>query len=658
MGWGGGFGGGGGGFAGAPMGGARGPGGQAGLPFAGIPTELQDGVDKILATEPERPKSAIGFSAIPDPSEQAPITLRRLLAEHPGLLVWSAFLVVVVAITTQLGPTLTAIAIDQGMSKGHLHFNVVVAASIAYLVVVLIGSLAQRSQVRASGRLASRVMQHLRLRVFTHLQRLSLDFYTEEKAGVVMTRMTSDIENLQQLLQDGLSQFALQGLTMVVITIILFIMSPILAVITVAVTVPPLFLLSWWFNRASEAGYERVRDGIANVLSDLSESLHGVRVVTAANRQVHNAIHHRNVVGVYRDANVKTGQINAIYGPGSQAIGVLGQGILLAVGGTMVLHGSLKLGVLVAFFLYLNRFFQPIQLLVQQYNALQQSQSSIVKLRSLLKTEPSVVEDVDAEDLPPVEGAISFVDVTFGYDPERPVLHDISLDIAPGETVALVGPTGGGKSTIAKLIIRFYDPTAGMVTLDGNDLRHVTTASLRRQLGVVPQEPFLFAGTIRQNLTFARPDATDDEVDAAVARVGLTEMIASLPHGLDTVVHERGQTLSTGERQLLALGRAFLAHPRILVLDEATSSLDLKSETAVEHALDALLESRTAILIAHRLSTAQRADRIIVIDGGRIIEEGTHVDLVAAEGRYAEMFATWADSSQHPSPAQPGTAPR
>ena len=369
-------------------------------------------------------------------------------------------------------------------------------------------------------------------------------------------------------------------------------------------------------------------------------------------------IHHRNVVGVYRDANVKTGQINAIYGPGSQAIGVLGQGILLAVGGTMVLHGSLKLGVLVAFFLYLNRFFQPIQLLVQQYNALQQSQSSIVKLRSLLETEPSVVEDVDAKDLPPVEGAISFVDVTFGYDPERPVLHDISLDIAPGETVALVGPTGGGKSTIAKLIIRFYDPTAGMVTLDGNDLRHVTTASLRRQLGVVPQEPFLFAGTIRQNLIFARPDATDDEVDAAVARVGLTEMIASLPHGLDTVVHERGQTLSTGERQLLALGRAFLAHPRILVLDEATSSLDLKSETAVEHALDALLESRTAILIAHRLSTAQRADRIIVIDGGRIIEEGTHVDLVAAEGRYAEMFATWADSSQHPSPAQPGTAPR
>ena len=250
------------------------------------------------------------------------------------------------------------------------------------------------------------------------------------------------------------------------------------------------------------------------------------------------------------------------------------------------------------------------------------------------------------------------MDVTFGYDPERPVLHDISLDIAPGETVALVGPTGGGKSTIAKLIIRFYDPTAGMVTLDGNDLRHVTTASLRRQLGVVPQEPFLFAGTIRQNLTFARPDATDDEVDAAVARVGLTEMIASLPDGLDTVVHERGQTLSTGERQLLALGRAFLAHPRILVLDEATSSLDLKSETAVEHALDALLESRTAILIAHRLSTAQRADRIIVIDGGRIIEEGTHVDLVAAEGRYAKMFATWADSSEHSSPAQPGTAPR
>jgi ATP-binding cassette subfamily B protein len=408
--------------------------------------------------------------------------------------------------------------------------------------------------------------------------------------------------------------------------------------------VPPLLLISWWFHVASDKGYERVRDGIADVMSDLSESLQGVRVVASNNRQTHNVINHRNVVGRYRDANVTTGRINAIYGPGTQAIGVLGQAVILGIGGNMVLHHTLSIGALVAFFLYLNRFFAPIQLLVQQYNALQQSRSSIIKLRTLLETEPSVVDAPDAVELGEVAGAITFDAVTFGYDPERPVLHDINLEIRAGETLALVGPTGGGKSTIAKLIIRFYDPDLGSISIDGSDLRSVSATSLRRQLGVVPQEPFLFAGTIRDNLTFAHPDASDEEVSAAVDRVGLAELIARLPHGLDTVVHERGQTLSAGERQLLALGRAFLAHPRVLVLDEATSSLDLQSETAVEHALDALLESRTAILIAHRLSTAQRADRIVVVDGGRIIEEGTHADLVAAEGRYAEMFATWADS--------------
>jgi ATP-binding cassette subfamily B protein len=528
------------------------------------------------------------------------------------------------------------------MSPGHLSLTVVTLAAAAYLVTVVVSSLAQRSQVRASGRLASRVMHHLRVRIFTHLQRLGLDFYTEEKAGVVMTRMTSDIDNLQQLLQDGLSQFALQGLTMVVITVILFLMSPTLALLTVAIVVPPLFILSVWFHRASERGYEAVRDGIANVMSDLSESLHGVRVVAAHNRQVHNTLAHRTAVGEYRDANVLTGRINAIYGPGSQAIGVIGQAVLLGVGGVMVLHHHLSLGAFVAFFLYLGRFFAPIQLLVQQYNALQQSQSSITKLRSLLDTEPSVTDEPDATDLPPIDGAISLVDVTFGYDPATPVLHEISLEIAAGETVAFVGPTGGGKSTLAKLITRFYDPLAGTVAIDGHDLRSVHLDSLRRQLGVVPQEPFLFAGTIRDNLAYARPSATDVEIDEAIDAVGLRDLIDGLPDGVDTIVHERGQTLSAGERQLLALGRAFLAHPRVLVLDEATSSLDLRSETAVEHALDALLESRTAILIAHRLSTAERADRIVVIDKGRIVEVGSHADLVAAEGRYASMFATWA----------------
>ncbi|HEX4220202.1 MAG TPA: ABC transporter ATP-binding protein, partial [Acidimicrobiales bacterium] len=426
-----------------------------------------------------------------------------------------------------------------------------------------------------------------------------------------------------------------------VITVVLFTTNVELAAITVFLIIPVLVVTSIWFKRASERGYDRVRDGIANVLADLSESLHGVRIVTAHNRQRQNVIHHRNVVGAYRDANNYTAHVNALYGPGTQMLGVLGQGALLAIGGEMVLHHTLSLGALVAFFLYLNRFFQPIQLLVQQYNTYQQGQSSVIKLRALLETKPTVLESPEAVELPPIEGEIVFDHVSFGYDPDVPVIEDVDIRIAPGETVAFVGPTGAGKSTLAKLVTRFYDPTTGRVLIDGHDLRDVTMVSLRRQLGVVPQEPFLFAGTIGDNIAFARPEATDEEINEAVQRVGLAEVIDRTPEGIDTVVHERGQTLSSGERQLIALGRAFLTRPRVLVLDEATSNLDLQSETMIEAALDVLLENRTAILIAHRLSTAMRADRIVVVDEGRVIEVGPHAELIALGGRYAEMYATW-----------------
>jgi ATP-binding cassette subfamily B protein len=313
----------------------------------------------------------------------------------------------------------------------------------------------------------------------------------------------------------------------------------------------------------------------------------------------------------------------------------------------MVVRHSLSPGALIAFFLYLNRFLAPIQLLVQQYNSFQQGQASVLKLRTLLSTEPTVTEAPDAIELPPIDGKIVFDEVTFGYDPDVPVIRDVNLRIAPGETVAFVGPTGAGKSTLAKLITRFYDPTSGHVRIDGHDIEGVTLDSLRRQLGVVPQEPFLFAGTIRDNLAFARPSASDAEVDEAIRAVGLTELVDRLPQGVETVVHERGQSLSSGERQLIALGRAFLAHPRVLVLDEATSNLDLQSENRIEAALDVLLEARTAVLIAHRLSTAMKADRIVVVDEGRIVESGPHAELLARQGRYAEMYAAWVNESEH-----------
>jgi ATP-binding cassette subfamily B protein len=414
-----------------------------------------------------------------------------------------------------------------------------------------------------------------------------------------------------------------------------------LALITLLMIVPLLTGLSLWFRSTSDRGYQRVRDGIAGVLSDLSESLSGVRVVTGFNRARHNVLYHRNVSGVYRDANDHTAHLAATYGACTEFVGLLGQAMLLLIGGNMVRDGNLTIGELTAFILYLNSFFLPIQMLVQQYNLYQQGQAAIAKLDELLSTHPSVEEAPDAVELPPIAGKVTLEQVSFGYDAAKPVLHDVDLHIAEGETIALVGPTGAGKSTIAKLVTRFYDPTHGRVAIDGYDLRDVTIDSLRRQLGVVPQEPFLFAGTMRDNIAFARPDATDEEVTEAVHRVGLTELVERLPEGVDTPVHERGVSMSSGERQLVALARAFLAAPRVLVLDEATSNLDLKSETKVEAGLDAVLEGRTAIIVAHRLSTAMRADRIAVVDDGAILELGTHDELVARGGRYAEMFEAW-----------------
>jgi ATP-binding cassette subfamily B protein len=627
------FGGGGGGWSPASS--------NTGLPFGGIPSELQAGVDKLLADEPEHGDTHIAFSQRPSAAERSRLTFRSLLTQYPRMLVSAGVYVVLMSLAIQAGPKITEIAVDDGMLPGHRHLSVVLVCAGVYLFSVVLATLAQRSQTRVTGRLAARVMNDLRVRIFTHLQRLSLDFFTREKAGVLMSRMTSDIENLQQLLQDGLAQFALQGLTMVAIAVVLFLTNVQLALVTLLLVVPALTAMSVWFKRASDRGYVRVRDGIAGVLADLSESLHGVRVVTAHNRRWYNTVNHREVVGAYRDANNYTARINAIYTPGTQLLSYLGQAAMLGIGGTMVLHHELSPGALIAFFLYMNRFLAPIQLLVQQFNVLQQGRASVTKLRTLIEEPPGVEEAEGAEELPPIQGELRFEGVSFGYDPAVPVLHDVDLRIAAGETVAFVGPTGAGKSTIAKLVARFYDPTAGRVSIDGHDLRGITLESLRRQLGVVPQEPFLFAGSIRDNISFARPSAPESDVLRAVERVGLGDLVEQLPQGLDTAVHERGQSLSSGERQLLALARAFLAQPRVLVLDEATSNLDLQSETRVEAALDALLEDRTAVLIAHRLSTAMKADRIVVVDEGRIVESGTPSDLVAAGGLFSEMYATW-----------------
>lgn len=609
----------------------------AGLPHAGVPGNLVKEVERVLAHEPEHAEPDVRFSRTV--YDRRPFRLRTFLAPHALGLAGALALVVVETLALQAGPLLTQIGIDHGIVARDR--AVLVGAGIAFFVSVLVSIGAGAARIAYTGRLGESLIYDLRVRVFEHFQRQSLSFFTTEKSGVLMTRITSDVEALSVLFQEGIVNFAVQALTLVVISVVLFLLDVRLALLTVVVVVPATFVLSLWFRARSDHGYRRVRDAIAGVLADLSESLAGIRVIAAYNRRNHNVVHHRNVVGEHLDANLDTARANAVYAPGAESIGIVGQAVVLVVGGHMLLNGDLTVGRLSAFLLYLTAFFAPIQQLVQLYNTYQQGNAAVVKLRELLSTEPEVLERPDAATLPPIEGEIELQRVTFGYSADAPVLHDVSLRVPAGESLAVVGPTGAGKSTIAKLVTRFYDPQGGRVLLDGHDLRDVTLESIRRQLGVVPQEPFLFHGTIRDNITFGNPEATDDEVDEACRVVGLDEVLGHLPDGVDTLVHERGTSLSAGERQLLALARAFLARPRVLLLDEATSNLDLRSEAKIERALDTLLEGRTAVIIAHRLATAMRCTRIAVVHDGAVVEHGTHDELVALGGRYASMYATW-----------------
>jgi ATP-binding cassette subfamily B protein len=558
---------------------------------------------------------------------------------HRLALAASVALVVLETVAMQAGPLLTQIAIDDGIRAGER--EVVTTVAGLYLLSVVVGAVTSRSRIAWTGRVGERLLYDLRLQVFSHLQRLSIDFFSRERAGRLMTRMTSDLDNLTQLLQEGLVQLFVQGLTVLFVTGVLISLHPGLAAVTLLVVVPLMLVATLWYRSASDTAFDEVRDRIADVMAHLQESLSGVRIVTAHNRQRRNTAEHRTIVQRYRRANDRTATVGGAYGGVTETVGMAGQVVILVIGGRWVLDGSMEIGELVAFVLYLTAFFAPIQQLVQLYNTYQQGQASVRKIRDLLAEPPSVAERAGAPDLPPLDGDVRLEAVGFEYVPGRPVLRGVDLHIPPGETFAFVGETGAGKSTIAKLVNRLYDPTSGRVLLDGIDVREVTLASVRRQLGTVPQEAFLFGGSIRENVTFARPDASEVEVLEACRLVGLGDLLDRLPDGLDTPVHERGVSLSSGERQLLALARAFLARPRILVLDEATSNLDLKSEAKIEDALDVLLEGRTAILIAHRLATAMRADRIAVIHDGEVVELGAHHELVAQGGRYAAMVATW-----------------
>ena len=638
--WGGGGGGGwfGGGGGGGGQGGQHWSGTAPGVKFAGIPDELLDKVKSLDEREPEFPLRDVPFTQV-FPDNQKPFTLSRFLWPRRWAILGVLVLVAIEAFCQQYGPRLIADATNEGIIPKD--FDAVVKYSLIYVGLLLLALGAGAWRTAWAGRIGEDLLYGLRVRVFSQIQRLSIDFFTDEKAGRIMTRVTSDVEAIQVLFQQGLINMVLQVFTVIFVIWQMFAMNVTLALWVTFGVVPLLALLTWWFRSASDYGYLAVRDWIAAVIADLAENLSGTRVVQAHNRQRYNVVKHNNIVGGYRKANMYTANVGGIYGPGAQFIGILGQALVLFIGGRMVIDNTLNIGDFLAFNIYLTRFFAPIQQLAQLYNTYQQGNAGVVKLRELLATKPSVRERPDAEDLPPIEGEITLENVTFGYSPDTLVLENVDLTIVKGETFALVGPTGAGKSTIAKLLTRFYDPLSGRILVDGHDVSQVTLTSLRRQLGIVPQESFLFAGTIGDNIAFAKPGSTREELLAACDAVGILELVESLPEGLDTPCHERGVTLSSGERQLIALARAFLASPRVLILDEATSSLDLATERMIERALDVLLQGRTAVLIAHRLNTAMRADRIAVVEHGSLVEVGPHAELIARNGRYAEMFSAW-----------------
>jgi ATP-binding cassette, subfamily B, bacterial len=545
------------------------------------------------------------------------------------------------------GPYLVAVGIDKGIPpllRTPRDFSVLVAVGIAFAVSAIVSYVGKRGFVTLSGRVGQDVLFDLRNRVYQHFQRLSVGFHERYTSGRMISRLTSDMDSISELFDGGIEDLVLSALSVIsVATVLLFLDLP-LALVTL-VSFPFLLWLSRWFQRSSAIAYRRTREAIALVIVHFVESMSGIRAVQAFRREPRNNEIFEAVNDNYRRANLRAFRLIALFSPGIKVIGNVTIAVVLTYGGYRVLHGAAQVGVLAAFLLYLRKFFEPMQDLSQFYNSLQSATAALEKLSGVLDEPPAVAEPVHPAVLPAGGGGrVDFDGVTFEYRAGRAVLPDLDLHIPAGQTLAVVGATGAGKTTIAKLVSRFYDPTAGVVRLDGIDLRELPDATLRRAVVMVTQENYLFSGTVADNIRFGRPDATDEEVRQAAAAIGADGFIASLPEGYATDVRKRGGRLSAGQRQLVAFARAFLADPAVLILDEATSSLDIPSERLVQRALRTILADRTAIVIAHRLSTVEIADRVLVLDAGRIVEDGTPAQLISGGGRYATLHQQWADS--------------
>ncbi|MCZ2813102.1 ABC transporter ATP-binding protein [Modestobacter sp. VKM Ac-2979] len=544
-------------------------------------------------------------------------------------------------------PALVRKGVDDGITAGStsLLFGV---AGIA-LVVVALGLLVGRGAAWLTGRTGERLLYTLRVKTFAQLQRLGLDYYERELGGRIMTRMTTDVDALSAFLQTGLTTAVISVLTLVGVLVVVFLYDVVLALVLVA-SLPVLAVTTVWFRSRSVPAYTEARERVSAVNARLQEDVAGIRVTQAFDRAEHSTATFRGYAQAYRDVRLQAQRYIATYFPFVEFLSEVAAAAVLAVGAARLAAGDITAGVLLAFVLYVNTFFSPVQQLSQVFDSYQQAAVGLRRLRGLLRTPTSTPAAADPAPVGRLRGEVRLVDVTFSYrGAPAPALRDVSLTVAPGETLALVGETGAGKSTVVKLVARFYDPTSGAVCVDGADLRSLDLLQYRARLGVVPQEAYLFAGTVRDAIAYGRPDASDAEVEAAARAVGAHEMVAGLPQGYRTRVGERGRSLSAGQRQLLALARAQLVDPDVLLLDEATASLDLATEAAVTRAADVVARRRTTLVVAHRLTTAARADRVAVLDGGRVVEVGPHAELLAAGGAYAALWAAYtADEDADP----------
>ncbi|THG29781.1 ABC transporter ATP-binding protein [Naasia lichenicola] len=555
------------------------------------------------------------------------------------------FAVVVVSTAAQVaGPALIALGIDRGVPALIAGDAMPVAlTTIAYIVLGIGGALLIGWYTLLQAKISQAVLFDLRRRVFRQTQRLSLEFHESYTSGRIISRQTSDLDSIRELLDSGVSNLVSGVLYMLGTAIALVVIDPMSGAILAGALVP-LWFLTRWFQTRSQIRFRRTRVASARVIVKFVETMTGIRAVKAFRTEPANDRVFAKDVEEHRDSNARVIRLFGIYDPGLVLIGNVTVAIVLLVGGYRVVDGGIQIGVLLAALLYSRRFFDPMEEMAMFYNSYQSAAAALEKISGVLEEEPTVPDPAHPVELRAARGALRFDEVTFGYSAGRVILPSFDLDIPAGQVIALVGSTGAGKTTLAKLISRFYDPTIGTVTLDGIDLRSLHPKDLRRAIVMVTQESYLFSGSVAENIALGKPDATREQIVSAARAVGAHEFIELLPNGYDTDVNKRGGRVSAGQRQLISFARAFLADPAVLILDEATASLDIPSERAVQEALQTLLSDRTAIIIAHRLSTVAIADRVLVMEHGRIVEDGTPADLIGGTGRFASLHAAWRDS--------------